>query len=71
MSPISDWDTPGAVFTGADNTAVLVLFVALGILIVIGFLVKMMQHENHAYAQMINHEPVERGPAAEGEPPVY
>ncbi|WP_332667253.1 hypothetical protein [Aeromicrobium sp.] len=71
MSPISDWDTPGAVFTGADSTAVLVLFVVLGILIVIGFLVKMVQHENHAYAQMINHEPVERGPAAEGEPPVY
>ncbi|WP_332641972.1 hypothetical protein [Aeromicrobium sp.] len=71
MSPISDWDTPGAVFTGADSTALLVVFVVLGMLALIGFMARMLQHENHAYAQMINHEPVERGPAAEGEPPVY
>lgn len=71
MSPISDWDTPGPVFTGADSTALLVVFVVLSLAVLIGFLVRVAQHENHAYAQMINHEPVEPGPAAEGEPTVY
>jgi hypothetical protein len=71
MSPITDWDTPGAVFTGAGSTLLPVIFVILGVLMVVGFLVRVMLHEKHAYAQMIAHVPVERGPAAEGEPTVY
>lgn len=71
MSPIDNWDTPGAVFTGADTTAIPVIFVIIALAMLIGFFVRMITHENHAYAQMINHEPVEAGPAAEGEPTVY
>lgn len=71
MSPIDSWDGATAVFTGADSTALQVLFVLLAVAVFIGFLAKMVIHENHAYAQMIAHEPVEAGPAVEGEPPVY
>ena len=39
--------------------------------IVIGVAARMIQHENHAYKAIIDHTPVEKGPAAEGEPPVY
>ncbi|MEQ6899648.1 hypothetical protein [Nocardioides sp. YIM 152588] len=73
MSPIDSWDEVDglfAVFTGA-GTAWPVIFTIVAVLLFIGFLVRMIQHENHAYAQMINHEPVESGPAAEGEPPVF
>ncbi|TIC87766.1 hypothetical protein E8D34_08840 [Nocardioides sp. GY 10113] len=70
MSPIDNWDDVTAVFTGA-GTAWPGIFVAVAVLMFVGFLVRMIQHENHAYAQMINHEPVEAGPAAEGEPTVY
>jgi hypothetical protein len=72
MSPIDSWDgAAGAVFTGSDTTFWPVLFTVLAALVFVGFLVKVVRHENHAYAQMIAHEPVEAGPATEGEPPVY
>lgn len=71
MSPIDSWDGATSVFTGADSTALQVLFVVLAVAVVIGFLVKMIIHERHAYAQMIEHRPVESGPAVEGEPTVY
>lgn len=70
MSPIESWDDAGVVFTAA-GTAWPGIFVAIALLMFVGFLVRMVLHENHAYTQMINHEPVEKGPAAEGEPPVY
>lgn len=70
MSPIDSWDGVDVVFTGA-GTAWTGIFVAVGLIMFVAFLVRMVLHENHAYAQMINHEPVEKGPAAEGEPPVY
>lgn len=71
MSPIDSWDGDlAAVFTGA-GTAWPGIFVAVAVIMFIGFLVRMVLHENHAYAQIIAHEPVEKGPAAEGEPPVY
>jgi hypothetical protein len=48
-----------------------VLSVIVAVALFVFLIVKMIRHENHAYAQMIAHEPVERGPAAEGEPTVY
>lgn len=71
MSPIESWDGATAVFTGAGSTALQVLFVVLAVAVLVGFLVRMVLHENHAYAQMIAHQPVEAGPAVEGEPTVY
>lgn len=72
MNPFDTWEEgPTAVFTGAHTTALPVLFTVLAVAVFVGFLVKMVLHENHAYAQMINHEPVEEGPAVEGEPPAY
>lgn len=71
MSPIDSWDGATTVFTGADSTALQVLFVVLGVAVFIGFLAKMIVHEKHAYTQMLAHRPVESGPAVEGEPPVY
>ena len=71
MSPIDSWDGATVVFTGADSTVLQVLFVIVAVAVTIGFFAKMMIHENHAYAQMIAHEPVESGPAVEGEPSVY
>ncbi|MFC5729727.1 MULTISPECIES: hypothetical protein [Nocardioides] len=71
MSPIDSWDGATAVFTGAGSTALQVLFVLIAFAMLVGFLAKMVLHERHAYAQMIAHEPVEAGPAVEGEPSVY
>lgn len=71
MSPIDSWDDATYVFTGGPDGFWAVLFVLVGVGLFVGFLVKMIQHENHAYAQMIEHVPVEPGPAVEGEPPVY
>ncbi len=71
MSPIDSWDGATAVFTGAGSTALQVLFVLIAFAMLVGFLAKMVLHERQAYAQMIAHEPVEAGPAVEGEPSVY
>jgi len=71
MSPIDEWGTGGAVFTGGPDSVAAVLFVVLALAAFIGFLVKMIIHENHAYRQIAEHRPVERGPVAEGEPSAY
>jgi hypothetical protein len=72
MSPIDVYDENTTfVFTGGPDSFWTVLFVLVAAGLFAAFLVKMIQHENHAYAQMINHEPVETGPAVEGEPPVF
>lgn len=72
MSPVDNWDGPlGAVFTGADSTWLLVLFSLVAFALFIVFMVRMVLHENHAYAAIVAHEPVEPGPVVEGEPPVY
>lgn len=70
MSPSDSWDTPGAVFTGA-GTALPAVFVVLAVLLFVGFVAMMIRHENHAYKQIAEHTPVEKGPAVEGEPTVY
>jgi len=71
FSPITSYDEPGVVFTfGADSIGAWLFFI-LAVVLFIGFFVRMIQHENHAYKSIIEHTPVEKGPAAEGEPPVY
>jgi energy-converting hydrogenase Eha subunit F len=68
MSPIDNWKETGAVFTGGPDSALTIIFVILAVALFVGFLVKMMIHENHAYRQIIEHRPVEKGPVVEGEP---
>ena len=71
FSPIDSYDTPGVVFTfGGYSFGVWLVFI-LAVVAFIGFFVRMVQHENAAYKAIIEHKPVEPGPAAEGEPPVY
>lgn len=68
---IDSWDGATAVFTfGPDSLgAVLSVIIAVGLLV--WFFAKMITHENRVYAQIIAKEPVEPGPAAEGEPTPY
>ncbi len=71
FSPIDSYDDPGVVFTfGGFSVGVWTVFI-LAVALFIGFFVAMVRHENHAYQAIIEHEPIEKGPAAEGEPPVY
>jgi len=71
FSPIDSYDELGPVFTFGGNSLGAFTVVILAVVAFIGFFVRMIQHENHAYKAIIDHEPVEAGPAAEGEPPVY
>ncbi|ROZ89181.1 hypothetical protein [Gordonia sp. OPL2] len=71
FNPIDSYDDPGVVFTfGGFSVGVWIVFV-LAVLLFIAFFVAMIRHENHAYKAIIDDTPVEKGPAAEGEPPVY
>ncbi|WP_300385728.1 hypothetical protein [uncultured Nocardioides sp.] len=71
MSPIDSWDEATYVFTGGPDSFLTVLSVVVAVVMFVGFIAVMVRHEKHAYAQMIHHEPVEKGPAVEGEPQVY
>jgi hypothetical protein len=71
MSPIDDWSEFGVVFTNGAGSFWTVFFVVVAAVAFVGFIVRVVLHENHAYRSMMNHEPIEPGPAAEGEPPVY
>ncbi|MCZ0729939.1 hypothetical protein [Mycolicibacterium iranicum] len=71
FSPIDSYDDAGVVFTFGGFSTGVWLVVILAVLAFIGFFVRMIQHENHAYKSIIDHTPIEKGPAAEGEPPVY
>ncbi|TIC79912.1 hypothetical protein [Nocardioides sp. GY 10127] len=71
MSPIDSWDdASGVVFTGA-GTIWPVLFSIVAFALFVAFLAVMIRHEKHAYVAMLKHEPIEKGPAVEGEPRVY
>ena len=71
FSPIDSYDGASVVFTfGGYSIGVWIVFL-LAVALFIGFFVRMVQHENRAYQAIIDHKPVEPGPAAEGEPPVY
>ncbi|CAN5285261.1 hypothetical protein BH11ACT6_BH11ACT6_28470 [soil metagenome] len=71
FSPITSYDELGPVFTFGGNSLGTWISVILAIVAFIGFFARMIQHENHAYKAMLEHTPVEKGPVAEGEPPVY
>jgi heme exporter protein D len=71
FSPIDTYDEATVVFTfGGYSLGVWIVFI-LAVLLFIAFFVRMVQHENAAYKAIIEHTPIEPGPAAEGEPPVY
>ncbi|SDH55969.1 hypothetical protein [Pseudonocardia oroxyli] len=68
MSPIETYDGASVVFTfGGFSVGVWVCFV-LAVALFVGFLARVVQHENRAYAAMAAHEPVEAGPPVEAEP---
>ncbi|MFD0853242.1 hypothetical protein ACFQ07_13455 [Actinomadura adrarensis] len=71
MSPIDDWNEYGVVFTNGAGSFLTILFVVLAVLAFVGFIVRVILHENHAYAEIEKNEPVERGPVVEGEPQAY
>ncbi len=71
FSPITSYDDPGVVFTFGGFSVGVWIVTILAIVLFIGFFARMIQHENHAYKAIIEHTPIEKGPAAEGEPPVY
>jgi heme exporter protein D len=70
-SPIDSFDDASVVFTFGGYSFGVWLFFILAVLLFIGFFYRMIQHENRAYKAVIEHRPVEKGPAAEGEPTVY
>jgi heme exporter protein D len=71
FSPIDSYEDAGVVFTfGGYSLGVWLSFI-IAVLLFIGFFVRMIQHENKAYKAIIEHEPVEPGPVAEGEPTTY
>ncbi len=71
FSPIDSYDDASVVFTfGGFSVGAYVAFI-LAVVLFVGFIVRMVQHENHAYKAIIEHKPVEPGPAAEGEPTPY
>lgn len=71
FNPIDSYDDASVVFTfGGFSVGVWIVFI-LAVALFIGFFVKMIRHENHAYKAIIEQTPVEKGPAAEGEPAAY
>lgn len=70
ITQIDSWDDATAVFPFGPDSFITVLGVIVAVGLVVWFFVKMIVHENRAYAAIIAHEPVERGPVVEGEPPV-
>ncbi|MFT4126002.1 MAG: hypothetical protein QM662_07195 [Gordonia sp. (in: high G+C Gram-positive bacteria)] len=71
FSPIDSYDGASVVFTfGGFSVGVWIVFI-LSVALFIGFFVRMIQHENHAYKAIIENEPIDKGPVAEGEPTVY
>ncbi|MGK2883014.1 MAG: hypothetical protein ACSLE6_20260 [Mycobacterium sp.] len=71
FNPFDSYDDAEVVFTfGGFSIGVWIVFI-LAVLLFISFFVRMIQHENSAYKAIILHEPIEKGPVAEGEPPAY
>ena len=71
FSPIDSYDDATVVFTfGGFSVGVWLSFI-LAVLLFVGFFARMIQHENQAYRAIAEHEPIEPGPAAEGEPTPY
>ncbi|MGE2835057.1 hypothetical protein [Mycobacterium sp. SMC-4] len=71
FSPIDSYEDAGVVFTfGGHSFGVWFCFL-LAALLFVGFFVRMIIHESKAYKAIIENQPVEPGPAAEGEPTTY
>ncbi len=71
MNPFDSYDDATVVFTFGGYSVGVWIVLVLAVLLFIGFFVRMIQHENRAYKAIIEHEPVEKGPVAEGEPTAY
>ncbi|BBZ32770.1 hypothetical protein [Mycolicibacterium confluentis] len=71
FSPIDSYDDATVVYTFGSYSVGAYVVTILAVLLFIGFFVRMIQHENRAYQAIIEHKPVEAGPAAEGEPTHY
>ncbi|AKS33377.1 hypothetical protein [Mycolicibacterium goodii] len=71
FSPIDSYDDASVVFTFGGYSVGVWLFFIVSVALFVGFFVRMIQHENRAYRAIIEHQPVEPGPAAEGEPTPY
>jgi hypothetical protein len=71
FSPIDSYEDAGVVFTFGGYSVGAWICVLLAVMLFVGFFVRMVQHENKAYKAIIEHKPVEPGPAAEGEPTAY
>jgi hypothetical protein len=68
---IDTYDDATWVYTFGPDSFLTVAFVLLAVAMFVAFMVVMIRHENHAYAEIIAHQSVEPGPAVEGEPTVY
>lgn len=68
---IDTYDDATWVYTFGPESFATVTIILLAVALFVAFMVVMIRHENHAYAEIIAHEPVEPGPAVEGEPTVY
>lgn len=71
ITQIDSWDDATWVFPFGPESLLTILAVIIAVGLVVWFFVKMIVHENHAYAAIIADEPVEPGPAVEGEPTAY
>jgi hypothetical protein len=71
FGPFDSYEDAGVVFTFGGNSVGVWLCFVLAVVLFVGFFVRMIQHENKAYKAIIEHQPVEPGPAAEGEPTAY
>jgi len=71
VNPFESYDDATVVFTFGGYSVGVWIVTILAVLLFIGFFVRMIMHENRAYKAIIEHEPVEKGPVAEGEPTAY
>lgn len=69
-SPIDKYEGADVVYTFGAGSFGTVLFFVLACALFVAFMVRVVLHENHAYAAIIAHKPPEPGPVVEGEPEV-
>lgn len=67
-SPIERYDGAGVVFTFGGDALGTWIFLVLAVVLFVGFVVRMMIHENHAYAAVCGEAAPEPGPPVESEP---
>lgn len=62
MSPISNWDTFGPVFTNGPESFWTAFFLVVAVLMFVAFFVRMIMHENKSYAETVAKARVEGAP---------